>query len=97
MIDGDTITVVPISVPSAEIEAAYDAAVSEGLLTLPPEVRRKWRMYDGFTYVIELRRGNEYRASEIERLDKAEVPADEAVKKVFAAIWRVDAAQIPRS
>ncbi|HEV2180157.1 MAG TPA: hypothetical protein VGR59_07545 [Gemmatimonadaceae bacterium] len=43
-------------------------------------------MTDGLTYVIELRRGNEYRASEIEWVKRPEVPADSLVKSVFAAL-----------
>jgi hypothetical protein len=38
----------------------------EGLLELPPRVARAWMMTDGLTYVVEVRRGDDYRASEIE-------------------------------
>jgi hypothetical protein len=46
-------------------------------------------MMDGFSYVIEVRRGAEYRASSIEQVDKPEVPADAQVKRVYEALTRL--------
>jgi hypothetical protein len=43
-------------------------------------------MLDGFTYVIELREGNSYRASVIEAVGKPEGDADRAVKAVYDAV-----------
>jgi hypothetical protein len=71
------------------MQRAWDAAVRAGLLTLPPDVKRTWEMRDGFTYVIEVRRGAEYRASVIEHVGTPEVPADAEVKRVFDAVTSV--------
>jgi hypothetical protein len=46
-------------------------------------------MDDGITYVIELRRGDEYRAAEIEHLERPEVVADTQVEQVYAAVRRL--------
>lgn len=85
----DTLAITELKVDLRAIERAWDAAVHEGLLTLPAEVPRKWLMMDGFSYVIEVRRGAEYRASSIEHVDKAEVPADAQVKRVFDVLTRL--------
>ena len=45
-------------------------------------------MLDGFTYVIELREGNSYRASVIEAVSKPEVDADRTVKAVYDAVMQ---------
>ena len=87
--NADTLAITELKVESGAIERAWDAAVHEGLLTLPAEVPRKWLMLDGFSYVIEVRRGAEYRASSIEQVDKPEVPADAQVKRVYDALTRL--------
>jgi hypothetical protein len=38
------------------------------------------------TYVVELRRGSEYRASEIERVDPPETEADRQMQRVYAPL-----------
>jgi hypothetical protein len=87
--NADTLAITALTADSHTIQRAWDAAVQEGLLTLPPDVARKWLMMDGFTYVIEVRRGAEYRASSIEQLEKPEVPADAQVKNVYDALIRL--------
>lgn len=86
LIVADTLEVERLSASSAAINRAWTRAVRAGLLTLPPEVKRQWLMMDGFTYVIEVRQGDRYRAVEIEHVEKPEVAADSLVKKVYAAL-----------
>ena len=93
IISADTLTVEAIDVSPRMIERSWKDAIHVGLLSLPPRVERSWTMFDGFTYVIEWRRGNEYHASEIEHLERPEVPADAVVKRVYAAVTRI----LPRS
>jgi hypothetical protein len=52
-------------------------------------VKRNGTIDDGATYLIELRRGDEYRAAEIEDLERPEVEADAQVKQVYAAVRRL--------
>ena len=89
VVNADTLAIREVKADARAIEGAWDAAMQEGLLTLPAEVVRKWVMLDGFTYVIEVRRGAEYRASSIEHVGKPEVPADAQVKRVFEALTRL--------
>ena len=87
--NADTLAITALEAESRTIERAWDSAVREGLLTLPPMVSRTWRMMDGFSYVIEVRRGAEYRASSIEHVDKPEAPADAEVQRVYDALMRL--------
>jgi hypothetical protein len=89
IITTDTLVVQQLDVPEAEIEAAWKDALSAGVAQLPGRVKRSWTMDDGITYVIELRRGDEYRAAEIEHLERPEVEADTQVKQVYAAVRRL--------
>jgi hypothetical protein len=86
-VNGDSVELKPIA-PGAGLAAAWDAAVAAGLLTLPPEVPREWIMFDGFTYVVEVRRGGEYRASQIEHTDPPETDADRAIQRVYNAVYQ---------
>ena len=86
VITTDTLLVAPLSVPDSTIEAAWAAAVSAGLLQLPPRVARSASMDDVATFVIELRTGNDYRASTIEQLERPETKADQQVKDIYAAV-----------
>ena len=45
-------------------------------------------MLDGHTYVLEVRRGQVYRASEIEDLEKPEVPADATIRRIAMMLRR---------
>ena len=44
---------------------------------------------DAFTYVVELRRGNDYRASVIEHVEPGETPADQRIRDVYAVVNRL--------
>jgi hypothetical protein len=85
----DTLFVQPLAVAEPEIETAWKEAVGAGVLQLPGRVKRSRTMDDSVTYMIELRRGDEYRASEIEDLERPEVEADTQVKQVYAAVRRL--------
>jgi hypothetical protein len=82
--DADTLVVENVAVNDPE--AVWKHVVALGGLELPPKVPRKWRMMDGFTYVIETRRGDSYRASVIEALEKPEVDADRVARSVYDAV-----------
>ena len=86
IVSADTLAVESLAVAEAAIDSAWKRAVGAGLLKLPPRVERKWMMLDGFTYVIEVRQGDRYRAMEIEHLKHPEVAADSIVRKVYAAL-----------
>jgi hypothetical protein len=69
---------------NADLEKAWRDAVRAGVLALPP---KRWRgAMDGGDYVIEVRRGNEYRASVIEVVDPPEVDADRQVKAIYKIV-----------
>ena len=85
----DTLVVQELAVPESEIEAAWKEALGAGVLQLPTRVKRSRAVDDSVTYLIELRRGDEYRAAEIEDLERPEVEADTQVKQVYAAVRRL--------
>lgn len=85
----DTLLVQPLAVPEPEIEMVWKEALTAGLLQLPARVKRNRTMDDSVTYMIELRRGDEYRAAEIEGVEQPEVEADTQVKQVYAAVRRL--------
>ncbi len=85
----DTLLVQPLAVPEPELEMAWKEAVSAGVLQLPSRVKRSRAMDDSVTYLIELRRGDEYRVAEIEELERPEVEADTQVKQIYAAVRRL--------
>ena len=89
IITTDTLLVVPLSVPESAIEDAWMAAERAGALQLPPRVERNRVIDDAFMYVVELRIGNDYRASTIEHLEQPETKADQQVKDVYAAVNRL--------
>jgi hypothetical protein len=89
VISADTLGVEALTASSAAIDSVWNTAVLAGLFALPSHVERKWMMVDGFTYVIEVRQGNLYRAVEIEHLEHPEVAADSVVKQVYAALAAV--------
>lgn len=86
VITTDTLLVAPLSLPDSTIEAAWTAAVRAGLFQLPPRVERSQSSDDGSTYVIEVRSGNDYRASAIEQLERPATRADQQVKDIYAAV-----------
>jgi hypothetical protein len=85
----DTLVVQPLLVPELDIEAAWKEAESAGALQLPPRAERATRSTSDVTLLIEARRGDSYRAMEIEEVDPPEVKADSQVKRIFAAVQRV--------
>jgi hypothetical protein len=85
MFRADTVGLYPL--PSADYEAYWQELKQNGLAQLPPEVHRGWMMLDGHTYVVEVRRGNDYRASVIEHT-KPESRADTLVQRLAALIRR---------
>jgi hypothetical protein len=89
IITTDTLVVQQLDVPESEIEMAWKDALSAGVLQLPGRVKRNGMVDDGITYLIELRRGDEYRAAEIEQLERPEVEADTQVAKIYAAVHRL--------
>jgi hypothetical protein len=89
IIAADTLVVERIDASEPDIEAAWKEAERAGVLQLPARVKRTQLLDEGITYLIELRRGDEYRASEIEHRERPEVEADAQVKQVYAAVQRL--------
>lgn len=89
IITTDSLFVVPLSVPESAVADAWTAAVKAGVRQLPPRVERSRVMDDAFTYVVELRQGDEYRASVIEHLEHPATRADQDVQDVYAAVNRL--------
>jgi hypothetical protein len=89
IVTADTLLVQQLEVPESEIETAWKDALSAGVLQLPARVKRNRTMDDAITYLIELRRGDEYRAAELEHVDRPEVEADTQVEQVYAAVRRL--------
>jgi hypothetical protein len=90
LIAADTLVVQPLEISETDIEAVWQDAQTAGVTGLPARVQHtSAAANDGSTYVIELRRGNEYRASEIEDVERPEVKADSQVKQIYDALKRV--------
>ncbi|HKW47629.1 MAG TPA: hypothetical protein VJN70_09290 [Gemmatimonadaceae bacterium] len=89
VITTDSLFVAALSVPESTIEAAWTAAERAGVFQLPPRIERNRTMDDVFMYVVELRSGGDYRASTIEHMTQPEIPADQQVKDIYAAVNRV--------
>lgn len=85
----DSLLVDRLSVPEPMIEEAWTAAVRAGVFQLPGRVERGRGMDDVFMYVVELRSGDDYRASTIEHVERPETQVDQQVKDVYAAANRV--------
>lgn len=86
IITADTLAVDRMAVADSLVEAAWSAAVRAGVMQLPGQVTRGEVPPTDFTYVVEVRRGSEYRASQIQHVEGAETEADRRVKAVYAAI-----------
>jgi hypothetical protein len=89
IITTDSLLVDKLNVPDSAIESAWTAAVRAGVFQLPPRVERNRAMDDVFMYVVELRSGDEYRASVIEHLPQPETAADQQVQRNYAAVNRL--------
>ena len=85
IITADTVVVAQLSLPDSTIQEAWTSALRAGALELPGRVKHALPG-DGLTFVIETRRGNEYRASEIERVDPAETEADRQLQRVYGTL-----------
>ena len=86
IITADTLAVDQLTVPDSVIDKAWTAAVGAGVFELPAHVTHKAAASGDFTYVVELRRGGDYRASEIEHVQPPETQADQQVQRVYAAV-----------
>jgi len=89
IITTDSLLVDTLSVSGSAIEEAWNAAVRAGVFELPARLERNPAIDDGFTYVVELRSGGDYRASSIEHIQRPETQADQQIKDVYAAVNRV--------
>jgi hypothetical protein len=85
IITADTVFVAPLSIADSTIEKTWTTAVQAGALDLPGRVTHA-SPGSGLTYVVEVRRGSEYRASEIERVEPPETEADRQVQRIYAAL-----------
>lgn len=82
----DSLIVERLSVSDSLIERAWIASEQAGATRLPPSVKRNSIADDNFNYVIELRRGNDYRASAIEHTQAPENDADRTIQTMYAAV-----------
>lgn len=89
IITADTLAVDQLSVADSAITNAWTAAVRAGVLRLPGHVARGGVPTSDFTYVVELRQGDRYRASQIEHLEPPETDADRQIRAVYAAVSSV--------
>jgi hypothetical protein len=89
IIAADTLVVQQLDVSESEVESAWRDTQSAAVDRLPGRIKRSRSSDDGTTYLIELRRGDEYRAAEIEHLERPEVKADSQVQQVYAAVRRL--------
>lgn len=89
IITADTLDVAPLKVRDAEIDEAWKGAVAAGVLQLPARPKNAVAMFDGSTYVIELRRGDEYRASQIEEVETSEAETVRSAKGIYSAMQRL--------
>ena len=83
-IQADSVGVIRID--SLEAPAFWSALVRGGIDSLPVSVPRATMMMDGHGYVVELRRGNSYTASEIRQQDLPSVRADSIVQRLARLI-----------
>jgi hypothetical protein len=86
IITADTLAVDQLSIPESVIDSTWKEAIRAGVLQLPGHVTHAGATSNDFTYVVELRRGTEYRASEIEHLERPETDADRQIKDVYTAV-----------
>jgi hypothetical protein len=89
IITTDSLVVDRLDLPDSTVESAWTAAVHAGVFELPGRVERNRVIDDTFMYVVELRRGGDYRASVIEHLEPGETNADRQIKDVYAAVSRI--------
>ena len=86
VISDDTLDVMPLDATQPAIDSAWARAVQLGLRTLPPRPGGERVVLDGLAYVIELREGATYRASEIAFAGDATTDAERQVQSIVAAL-----------
>jgi hypothetical protein len=96
IITTDSLLVERLNVPDSTIESAWTAAVRAGVFELPGRVERNRVIDDPLMYVVELRRGGDYRASVIEHLERPETDADRQIEGVYAAVSHLLPAEVLR-
>ena len=89
IIAADTLVVQALDVQESEIDAVWKDVLGAGALELPGRVKRDRPIDEGLIYLVELRRGNDYRAAEIEHVERPEVKADSQVQRVYAVVRRL--------
>ena len=89
IITADTLAVDRLGVSESAIDSAWTAAIHAGVSELPSHVVRTGAPTTDFTYVIEFRRGRDYRASAIEYVERPETEADRQVQQIYAAVNRL--------
>jgi hypothetical protein len=88
VIQADTLALVALP-QGADYDSLWQLLRREGVLELPPDVPRSWGLRDGHSYVVEVRHGDTYRASVIQRPPKPEVKADSSVDRLedLLGVW----------
>ncbi|MBY0492012.1 MAG: hypothetical protein K2R93_19375 [Gemmatimonadaceae bacterium] len=94
VISDDTVSLVSIRA-RLPLESLWRDALRAGVDRLPTSVPSHLLSTDGYTYVIELRRGPEYRASVIRRTTPPATAADTAVQAVAAVFRRLSRSTQP--
>jgi hypothetical protein len=64
----------------------WEQAFRAGVFELPPRVPHERLMVDGFAIVIEVRRGDSYRASKFQAVRPPEVAADSVARQVYRTV-----------
>jgi hypothetical protein len=82
----DSLLVDSLAVPDSVIESTWNAAGRAGVFQLPGRVDRHEAVDNALAYVVELRRGNDYRASAIEHIEHPERDADRKVQAIYTII-----------
>jgi hypothetical protein len=89
LITADTLFVQPLDASETDIEGVWKDVQAAGVAKLPGRVAHSRANDDALTFVIELRRGNEYRATEIADVAPPEVSEDAQAQQIYAAVRRL--------
>jgi hypothetical protein len=81
VLTSDTLVIETVAT-AADLARVWEDIVAAGLLRLPTSVHRSAMMFDGHSWVVEVRLGQEYRLSSITSWSREEVPADKAIKVI---------------
>ncbi|HVE79911.1 MAG TPA: hypothetical protein VNA89_13680 [Gemmatimonadaceae bacterium] len=85
VITADTLEVLPLEA-GVDLAVLWEELEGAGLLRLPPQVARERDGGEEHTYVVEVRRGDEYRASVIGRVAPPQTDADRRVQRIDALL-----------